>query len=145
MKENIMKKKHNLFLGFTVLLLAVILSFSGCDTETDDESGGKLTINNYPGIIFTVGVYDFSGRISNYTEYQNTDLTGKRIAAGGQEKSPVSLTTTLSDGPTFSRNGTFLIQLWENTSVSSLRFFSQVQFVNGSATINWDSGYKPHE
>jgi hypothetical protein len=119
--------------------------------------GGTLTVSNLTGDEASITVYNVSTAFSDWSAFNaagGEPASDKTIAVSASASdpmmsfqpsaSPIALydyNNNFSD-KVFTRSGTFLVQVSVKSDYES-RYFSQVTFKDGSATVDWNKGFGP--
>ena len=108
-------------------------SFSSCE-KNDSNSGtngsGNLTIQNYPtGTNCYITVYNYSASIKNLGEMYSSITDWGSLATGKGTLSPIKINETL--------DGTYFLTI--NPGKYPYRYYDQVLFTKGEATIDWNT------
>jgi hypothetical protein len=160
-----LKKKTFLTIA---LVLGVMLAFSlmGCDTSTTgggdsggsggggggDGTTGVVTITNLPAIQTTlsVGVFDYQGAFTTKAEYNSVisspgsgSIAATRFADIPIMTQPVTIYNRegFSFTSVFSSTGQYLvvIETGNSATLDEPRYYGQIVFTNGNATINYNN------
>jgi hypothetical protein len=141
-----MKKKHGVFFGFAVLLIAALFTLVGCDNgngDTGDDSPKKLTVAGISGVSDNLFCFILSTDVSE---------TGNLVAGGYVSKSETVTVQLkiLSEGgnpdfsnPDWTGTGSYYILLWTgNGSVdgeNAPQYYTvqKVNFSSETTTVEW--------
>jgi hypothetical protein len=144
----------NVNIRVLVMAFAISLFTVSCGDDKDDDGNATvgLTVQNPPSVTdeVCIWVYDFSDPVTNLTQWMQWSTSGGNsdiIASGSVPEgsgakawAPVPLgSQSGSAGQRFTGSGAYLVEVSIENSTSANRFFSQVQFTSGSATIDWAS------
>ncbi|MDR1325839.1 MAG: hypothetical protein LBK00_07385 [Treponema sp.] len=157
-------KKSTLFLtGILALMLVFGLILTGCPTDSGDDKGnstnnsdpvdkgdsdkgdgqpGRLTVNNLTGNDQNAIVYqNVSPPPATQAEFNAATEFSNMVAFDGYDedrKTPFDMQMTNEDGKlaTFNKTGKYLVVVMGNAGE---KFKSDVQFTNGSATIDYNA------
>ena len=132
-----MKNKIKLF-GIIVLAGIILLTVS-CGSPIGTEGGsGSLTITNLPssGRTYYVQVYSYSGWLNDIDGFFSDPVFWKSAdIRGSGTKSPIIINRRMT--------GTYLIMLKDGvgsvTPANQNRYWNQVHFVDGEATIDFNT------
>jgi hypothetical protein len=139
-----MKKKHGVFFGFAVLLVAVIFTLTGCDngttstTNSEDDSPKKLTITGITGVNdpITVALFNESNKIvAGYWGNISGDSVTISLHSGNDAG------TGFGDSA-WTGSGTYAVALWHSSNWNSRNpdkiLSNQITFSQETTTVEWD-------
>ena len=133
-----MKDKIKLFV--IILLAGAILLTVSCDTTNGNDGGGSgsLTITNLPGSgrKYYIQVYNYSGVANDIFDFFSEPVFWKSAdVRGSGTTSPIKINKKLT--------GIYFIYLQDGAGLATPgnpdRYWNQVQFIDGEATINFNS------
>ncbi|MDR2701513.1 MAG: hypothetical protein LBB72_03675 [Spirochaetaceae bacterium] len=99
---------------------------------------GKLSINNLPeGVDYAVGVYNYSGEISDLLEWAL--VASDIVAAGMGTASSSMILYSASTASAFTGTGSYMVALYTTSIPITVLYQTGVSFTDGSAVIDYDN------
>jgi hypothetical protein len=111
-------------------------------TVNNVGTGTGLTVNNKPSGAITVSIFAYAGEIPSTLDefiviYSTYLTTGHQIAGGASNSSPVAINAIPGAPSLYTGNETYTVSIIEYGN-ATVRFFGQVLFTNGEATVNYN-------
>jgi hypothetical protein len=121
-----MKRKHSVFFGFAVLIIAAIFTLAGCDTGT--SSGNFIPVTNITDLpviallntgLSLSGTVEPAGATNKTITWSGDDVTNGVFNASSTGESTVTATIANGSSESSSYTKTFTIDVWPTSTTSA--------------------------